>query len=110
MRDLFEGGLVPEFCFSTAKLNTGMQYNEGQYVTFHAHNQLVQYPVTYTEDQKAMGFAKHIGGIQWKILAIMWCRKANLISKCAGEPVFLLWSEHITEWDNCETTQETQVW
>ena len=36
------------------------------------------------------------------------CRKGNLISK-AGEPVFVLWSEHISEWDNCEVTQETQV-
>ena len=100
MREMFGGGLVPEFCFSTAKLNTGMQdvYSEGQEVTINAHNQLAQYPVTYTDDQKAMGFAKHIGGIRWKILAIMWYRKANLISKCAGEPVFLLWSEHITEY------------
>ena len=95
IRELFGKGLVPELCFSTAKLNTGMQYSEGQYVTFHAHNQLAQYSVSYTEDQKAMGFARHIAGIQWKILAIMWCRKDNLKAK-AGEPVFLLWSEHIT--------------
>ena len=108
MRDLFGKGLVPEFCFSTAKLNTGMQYSEGQYVTFHAHNQLAQYSVSYTEDQKAMGFARHIAGIQWKILAIMWCRKDSLRAK-AGEPVFVLWSEHITGWDNCEALQETQV-
>ena len=94
---------------STAKLNTGMQYSEGQEVTINAHNQLAAYPVRYTAEQKVMGFANHMGGIRWKILAIMWCKKANLISKCAGEPVFLLSSEHITEWANYETTQETHV-
>ena len=108
IRGIFGGGLVPEFCCSTSKLNTGIQYSEGQGVIINAHNQLAAYPVTYTE-QKVMGFANHMGGVRWKILAIMWCRKVNLISKVAGEPVFLLWSEHITEWANYESTQETLV-
>ena len=56
-----------------------------------------------------MGFQKHMGGIRWKILEIMWCKKSNLISKCAGEPVFLLWLEHITQWANSEATQVTEV-
>ena len=102
------GGLVPEFCFSTAKLTTGIQYSEGQEVTFNAHNQVANFTVEYTEDQTRMGFSKHIFGIRWKILAIMWCKKHNLIAN-AGEPVFVLWSEHITEWDNSEVTQVTQV-
>ena len=36
----------------------------------------------------------------------------NLISKTAGEPVFLVWSEHITQWyndDNNEGQEETHV-
>ena len=68
------------------------------------------YHVTYTDDQqKVMGFQKHMAGIRWKILAIMWSRKSNLIAKVAGEPVFLLWSEHITQWSNSEATEETHV-
>ena len=106
IKGIFGGDLVPEFCFGTSKLNTGMQYSEGQEVTIHAHNQQATYPVRYTDEQKVMGFANHMGGVRWKILAIMWC---NLISKDAGEPVFLLWSEHITEWANYESTQETLV-
>ena len=35
-------------------------------------------------------------------------QKSNLISK-AGEPVFVLWSEHITEWENDDINQVTQV-
>ena len=73
IRGIFGGGIVPEFCFSTAKLNTGMQYSEGQDVTINAHNQMAWYHVTYTGDQqKVLGFQKHMAGIRWKILAIMW--------------------------------------
>jgi hypothetical protein len=86
-----------------------MQYSEGQEVTIYAHNQQATYPIRYTDEQKVMGFANHMGGVRWKILAIMWCRKSNLISKAAGEPVFLLWSEHITEWAQYEATEETLV-
>ena len=100
MQGLFGGNTVPNFCFSTAKLNTGIQYTEGQDDTINAHNQDVFYPNFYTEEQKVMPFSQHLNGIRWKVLAIMWSRKSNLIAKTAGEPVFLLWSEHITQWYN----------
>ena len=56
-----------------------------------------------------MNFSKHDDGICWKILAIMWCDK-NTKMASAGEPVFVLWSEHITEWTNCEATELTYVY
>ena len=71
-------------------------------------NQVAYFTVQYNDDQKVMNFSKHDNGIRWKILAIMWCDKNNKIAS-AGEPVFVLWSEHITEWDNCEATQLTHV-
>ena len=77
-------------------------------MTINTHNQVALYTVEYTEDQKVMGFSKQIHGIRWKILAILWCNKNKKIAN-AGEPVFVLWSRHITQWDNCEATQVTQV-
>ena len=75
IREPFGGGLVPEFCFSTAKLNARMQYSEGQEVTINAHNQLAAYPVKYTDEQKVMGFANHMGGVRWKILQLCGAEK-----------------------------------
>ena len=38
----------------------------------------------------------------------MWCDKSSK-TPSAGEPAFVLWLEHITEWTNCESTQEAYV-
>ena len=108
MRELFGKDLVPKLCFSTAKLTTGLQYTEGQEVTINAHNQVANFTVEYTDDEKVMGFSRHTHGIRWKILAILWCDKPNKMAS-AGEPVFLLWSEHITEWENRDATNITYV-
>ena len=77
-------------------------------MTINAHNQVASFTVAYTEEEKVMDFSRHTNGICWKILAILWCDKNNKMAS-AGEPVFVMWSEHITEWDNCEATQLTQV-
>ena len=97
MKDLFGKNLVPKFCSSTAKLTKGLQYSEGQHVTINAHNQVAQYPVKYNDAQQVMELSHHE------------CDKSNKMAN-AGEPVFVLWSEHITEWMNCQSTQETYVY
>ena len=82
----------------------GLQYSEGQEVAINAHNQVAQYAVQYEDEQKVMNFSEQDEGI----LAIIWCNKNNNMTS-AGEPVFVPWSEHITKWTNCESTQETYV-
>ena len=96
MKDLFGKNLVPKFCSSTAKLTKGLQYSEGQHVTINAHNQVAQYPVKYNDAQQVMELSHHE------------CDKSNKMAN-AGEPVFVLWSEHITGWMNCQSIQETYV-
>ena len=80
--ELFGKDLVPKFCFSTARLTTGLQYTEGQEVTINAHNQVANFTVAYTEDEKVMGFSRHINGICWKILAMLWCDKKKTNGQC----------------------------
>ena len=74
----------------------------------NAHNQVAGYDVQYTDEEKVMNFSHHEDGIRWKILVIMWCDK-NTKMASPGEPVFVLWSEHVTEWRNCEATDLTYV-
>ena len=69
MRGTFGKDIVPNFCFSTAKLVHGIQYTEGQDVCINAHNQVALHPNIYTEEQKVMPFSQHLNGIRWKILA-----------------------------------------
>ena len=100
IKGIFGEDIIPNVCFSTAKLNLGIQYTEGQDVCINAHNQVAFYPNIYTEEEEVMPFLQHLNEIRWKILAIMWSTNPNLISKTAGEPVFLVFSEHITQWYN----------
>ena len=83
IKGIFGGDLVPEFCFSTSKLTTGIQYSEGQEVTFNAHNQVANFSISCTEDQKAMGFSKHIIGIRWKILEDYVVQNTMQLSLCS---------------------------
>ena len=64
MREPFGKNQVSKFCFSTAKLTTGLQYTEGQEVTINAYNQVAQYTVQYTDDQKVINFSRHDDGIR----------------------------------------------
>ena len=48
-------------------------------------NQAAFYSVDYAEDEKAMPFAKHENGIQWKILAILWSSETTKLTKIAGD-------------------------
>ena len=75
----------------------------------NAQNQVTNFTVAYTDEEKIMGFSRHTKEIRWKILEIMWCDKPNKLASSAGEPVFLLWSEHITEWENRDATNITYV-
>ena len=75
----------------------GLQYSDGQHATIQCHNQFAKYTVTYSEKEKKAPLAPHEEGIRWKILAIMRCDKIYKMGN-AGEPVFLVWSEHITDW------------
>jgi len=85
IKGIFGKDIIPNVCFSTAKLVNGIQWTEGQYVCINSHNQLVWYTPMYTEDEKMMPFSQHETGIRWKILAIMWSTQSNLIAKTAGD-------------------------
>ena len=85
IKALFGKSIVPNVCYSTAKLVDGIQWTEGQYVCINAHNQAAFYSVDYAEDEKAMPFAKHENGIQWKILAILWSSETTKLTKIAGD-------------------------
>ena len=56
------------------------------------------------EDKKTIPLHAEYG-IRWKILAIMGCNKTSKKAD-AYEPVFLVWSEHITEWASQEYPEE----
>ena len=87
-------------------MSNGLQYSEGQEVTLKCHNQSAWYKALYSdEDKKAIPpHAEH--GIRWKILAIMWSSKTSKRAD-ACEPVFLVWSEHITEWGSQKHPEES---
>ena len=108
MRELFGKVIVPNFCSSTAKLSNRLQCSEGQEVTINANNQAARFKVTHNDEQKVMIPTHHAQGIRWKILAIMGCDKTNKMGN-AGELVFLLWSEHITQWMNCEQKRRSPI-
>ena len=85
IKGTFGKDIVPNFCFSTAKLNIGIQYTEGQDVCINAHNQFSFYSVDYTDEEKIMPFAQHENGIRWKILAILWSSEPTKLTKIAGD-------------------------
>ena len=85
IKALFGKSIVPNVCYSTAKLVDGIQWTEGQYVCINAHNQAAFYSVDYTDDERIMPFAQHETGIRWKILAILWSPEPTKLTKIAGD-------------------------
>ena len=85
IKGIFGKDIIPNVCFSTAKLVNGIQWTEGQHVCINAHNQFAWYNPKYTEDQKHMPFSQQENGIRWKILAILWSTESTLITKTAGD-------------------------
>ena len=85
IKGIFGKNIIPNVCYSTAKLVDGIQWTEGQHVCINAHNQVALYTVDYTEEEKMMPFPQHENGIRWKILAILWSSEPTLITKTAGD-------------------------
>jgi len=85
IKTLFGKSIIPNVCYSTAKLVDGIQWTEGQYVCINAHRQVASYPVDYTEEETVMPFHQHEIGIRWKILAILWSTEPTKLTKIAGD-------------------------
>ena len=85
IKGLFGKNIIPNVCYSTAKLVDGIQWTEGQHVCISGHNQVAFYPVDYTEEETVMPFAQHENGIRWKILAILWSSEPTKLTKIAGD-------------------------
>ena len=85
IKALFGKNIIPNVCYSTAKLVDGIQWTEGQHVCISGHRQVAWYPVDYTEEEKHMPFAQHENGIRWKILAILWSSEPTKLTKIAGD-------------------------
>ena len=85
IKTLFGKNIIPNVCYSTAKLVDGIQWTEGQHVCISGHRQVAWYPVDYTEKETVMPFAQHENGIRWKILAILWSSEPTKLTKIAGD-------------------------
>ena len=85
IKGIFGKNIIPNVCYSTAKLVDGIQWTEGQHVCISGHRQVAWYPVDYTEEEKHMPFAQHENGIRWKILAILWSSEPTKLTKIAGD-------------------------
>ena len=85
IKGIFGKNIIPNVCYSTAKLVDGIQWTEGQHVCINSHNQVASWSVDYTEEEKVMPFAQHETGIRWKILAILWSPEPTKLTKIAGD-------------------------
>ena len=56
IKTLFGKNIIPNVCYSTAKLVDGIQWTEGQHVCISGHRQVAWYPVDYTEEEKHDAF------------------------------------------------------
>ena len=85
IKALFGKNIVPNVCYSTAKLVDGIQWTEGQHVCINSHNQVAFWHLEYTEEEKMKPFPLHENGIRWKILAILWSSEPTKLTKIAGD-------------------------
>ena len=85
IKALFGKNIIPNVCYSTAKLVDGIQWTEGQHVCINSHNQTAFWDLQYTEEEKMKPFHLHENGIRWKILAILWSSEPTLLTKKAGD-------------------------